>query len=192
MGPEPRRPASVRTSRGLPRAFSVAMTLWMALGLSLIPSSTLGAPACALVPQLREVTINQGLGSYPKLVQGKETLVRAYLSLPSCASTTSAIRIVGGALTVRAGTLTNVVQAPFQARLAPFPLISPNYKNHAAGRLARRSEVGGTGVVPGSLGHRCIHRQLLDQHLLSVLYERHDIRDDADGPLHEHQQGGRA
>ena len=128
MGPEPRRPASVRTSRGLPRAFIVAMTLWMALSLTLIPSSTLGAPACALVPQLRDVTINQGLGSYPKLVQGKETLVRAYLSLPSCASSTNAIRIVGGALTVRAGTLTNTVQAPFPSQLIPYPLISPNYK----------------------------------------------------------------
>ena len=113
------------------------MTLWIALSLTLIPSSTLGAPPCALVPQLREVTINQGLGSYPKLVQGKETLVRAYLSLPSCASSTSAIRIVGGALTVRAGTLTNVVQAPFQAQLTPFPLISPNYKERPRRRSTR-------------------------------------------------------
>ena len=45
--------------------------------------------------------------------------------------------------------------------------------------------MGGAGLVPGSPGPGGIHRQFLDQRLLSVLYERHDIRDDADGPLHE-------
>ena len=43
------------------------------------------APPCNLVPQLRDVTINQGLGAYSPLVNGKETLVRFYLSMPSCA-----------------------------------------------------------------------------------------------------------
>jgi hypothetical protein len=50
-------------------------------------------PACAaadLVPQLGDVTINQGVGSYAnqKLVRGKETLVRFFLKLPSAVGTT--------------------------------------------------------------------------------------------------------
>src|SRR5215213_5631346 len=45
-------------------------------------------PACAaadLVPQLGDVTVNQGVGSYAtsKLARGKETLVRFFLKLPS-------------------------------------------------------------------------------------------------------------
>jgi CSLREA domain-containing protein len=49
-------------------------------------------PSCTtFAPELRDLTVNQGLSTYSALVQGKETLVRAYLGLPSCAN------IAGGA-----------------------------------------------------------------------------------------------
>jgi CSLREA domain-containing protein len=84
---------------------------------------------CALVPQFRDITINQGLGSYTKLVQGKETLLRAYLSLPSCASSTATIALKGGSVTVTGGGIMNTVQSPFPIPSTPFPLITPYYKS---------------------------------------------------------------
>ena len=55
-------------------------------------------PPCTLLPQLRDVTINQGVGAYSPLVNGKETLVRFFLSMPSCAASGAAIQITGGTL----------------------------------------------------------------------------------------------
>ena len=68
---------------------------------SLTASSTRAAPPppeCNLVPQLRDVTINQGVGAYSPLVNGKETLVRFFLSMPSCAGSGASIQITGGTL----------------------------------------------------------------------------------------------
>ena len=114
-----------RRHRKAEAAFLVVVLL-AALGRADVPDAA-GAP-CNLVPQFRDVTINQGLGSYTKLVQGKETLVRAYLSLPSCAGSTSTISLVGGALTVSGGGITNTTQAPFPVPGSPLPLISPYYR----------------------------------------------------------------
>src|SRR5215211_8966942 len=51
--------------------------------------------------QLRASTVNQGLGSYDRLVRGKETLVRLYFSLPQCATSSGqSIQITGGTLNV--------------------------------------------------------------------------------------------
>jgi streptogramin lyase len=80
---------------------------------------------CSLTPQLRSVTINQGLGSYQPLVRGKETLVRLYLSLPSCAAKSATITLQGATLTVNAaGTLSNTISAPTPAVVSPFPSIA--------------------------------------------------------------------
>ncbi|MDQ3379964.1 MAG: right-handed parallel beta-helix repeat-containing protein [Actinomycetota bacterium] len=72
------------------------------------------APACNLVPQLRDVTINQGVGAYPVLVNGKETLVRFYLSMPSCAGSGASIQVKEGTtLTVSGGgTVDNPTPVP--------------------------------------------------------------------------------
>src|SRR5215212_4185640 len=79
---------------------------------------------CALVPELRDITINQGLGSYPKLARGKETLVKFFLSLPACAPTGASIARTGGTLRVTAGstiaTVNNSTPAP--PSTAPPPL----------------------------------------------------------------------
>jgi len=58
------------------------------------------AATCVLVPQLRDVTVNQGLGSYSPLEYGKETLVRLYLSTPSCAGSKDAVQVTSASLTV--------------------------------------------------------------------------------------------
>jgi hypothetical protein len=68
-------------------------------------------PACAaadLVPQLGDVTVNQGVGSYvtQKLARGKETLVRFFLKLPPAVGTTcsGSINVTSAALTLINGT----------------------------------------------------------------------------------------
>src|SRR5215203_5489773 len=53
--------------------------------------TTLGpCSASTLIPELGDVTVNQGVGSYvnQKLVRSKETLVRFFLKLPSAVGTT--------------------------------------------------------------------------------------------------------
>src|SRR5439155_6841917 len=87
-------------------------------------------PACTLTPQLKEVAIDQGLPGYPRLVRGKETLVRPFFTLPSCADTANGanISVKSASLTVKNGTATltppgGIVTAP--APLGPtFPLIT--------------------------------------------------------------------
>ncbi len=83
------------------------------------------APACGLVPQLRDVTVNQGLGSYQPLARGKETLVRAFLSLPQCAATGSSIAVTGGSLSIAsAGTVLAPGIAPTPLPVSPFPQVA--------------------------------------------------------------------
>jgi CSLREA domain-containing protein len=65
------------------------------------------APGCTLAPQLRDLTINQGLGSYTPLAWGKDTLVRLYMSQPSCAASGALIQVTGATLTVAGGVSNN-------------------------------------------------------------------------------------
>ena len=74
----------------------------------LLASSGAGAPPAPTCNvgdlQLRSSTVNQGLGSYDRLVRGKETLVRLFLSLPQCATSSGqSIQITGGTLRVSGG-----------------------------------------------------------------------------------------
>jgi CSLREA domain-containing protein len=68
---------------------------------------TAQASHCVITPALGDATVNQGL-PYGRLVRGKETLVKLYLKLPStlprCAGTKPAIKVVGGTLMVKNGT----------------------------------------------------------------------------------------
>jgi hypothetical protein len=65
------------------------------------------ASHCLITPTLAKATVGQGL-PYAQLVRGKETLVKAYLTLPAtlpkCAGTSGDIKIVGASLTMRNGT----------------------------------------------------------------------------------------
>ena len=74
----------------MPRPAAVVAVALLCLS-TFMPGSGVQAakppPTCALVPQLRDVTVNQGVGAYTPLVRGKETLVRGYLAKPTCAAT---------------------------------------------------------------------------------------------------------
>jgi parallel beta-helix repeat protein len=97
-----------------------------------VSNSSGAATTCSLAPVLRDITVNQGLGSYPQLVRGKETLVRLYMSLPSCASRTASISVTGGTLTISNGaTAIKTVTAPTPALVSPFPTLAP-YTSAAA------------------------------------------------------------
>lgn len=102
----------LRTRRGVLSALVLVAGL-IAVGSS-SGATTQKAPACNLVPQLRDVTINQGVGAYPVLVNGKETLVRFYLSMPSCAGSGASIQVKEGTtLTVSGGgTVDNPTPVP--------------------------------------------------------------------------------
>jgi len=60
------------------------------------PPQRADAATCALTPDLRAVSVNQGLGSYTPLVRGKETLLRAFLGKPKCAASGDSIAVTGG------------------------------------------------------------------------------------------------
>src|SRR4051794_31313484 len=95
------RPARAGRRLVLLTALLTALTFFSPVGTGGVDAAT----TCpALVPQLRDVTVNQGVGSYPVLVRGKETLVRAYLSLPSCTARGASISVTGATLTVLNGT----------------------------------------------------------------------------------------
>src|SRR3954470_23150710 len=112
-------------------------------GLVGVTSAPAGAATCTLTPVLRDITINQGLGSYTPPARGKTTLVRPYLSLPSCATSRQTIAVTGASLTVTGGTATTT--APTPPPTAPFANIS-TYT--AAPSLDSPADV--KFVVPGS------------------------------------------
>ncbi len=119
---------------------------------SLTASSTRAAPpppTCNLIPQLRDVTVNQGVGAYSPLVNGKETLVRFFLSMPSCAGSGASIQITGGTLALSGGA-TGAVPTP-----TPVPVESA-YPVIASYAVAPMADSTGDPkfVVPGSLVSR--------------------------------------
>jgi Right handed beta helix region len=127
----------------------VVMLLAVAVGFAGTALTRAAKPpptTCTLVPVLRDVTINQGIGAYSPLVNGKETLVRFYLSMPQCAGSGASIQITGGTLTVSGGT-GGTVNAP-----TPVP-VSPNFPVIASFSVAPMTDSTGDPkfVVPGSM-----------------------------------------
>src|SRR5439155_5044985 len=84
----------------------------MVVGVVATTATPASAASCTIAPQLRDVTINQGLGSYTPLAAGKTTLVRTYFSLPSCAGNGAGIEVRGATLTVTGGSTTTVSPSP--------------------------------------------------------------------------------
>jgi hypothetical protein len=84
-----------------------------------------GAP-CTPQPQLKAATINQGLGSYARLVRGKQTLVRGYFGLSCGADVGASIRVESASLRVKNGatTLANAIAPSSGALGEVFPLIT--------------------------------------------------------------------
>ena len=92
-------------------ALSLSVLLLMAL---LVASPSPAQAACTsdqLVPRFHDVTVNQGLESYGVLVRGKQTVVRFYLSQPSCWVSTQTLQVKSATLTVNAGGVTTQVPA---------------------------------------------------------------------------------
>jgi CSLREA domain-containing protein len=110
--------------------------------------------ACDIDPQLNHVTIGQGL-PYTRLVRGKETLVRFYLSLPSsiprCGNSSRSIKITSATLTVRNGqTVLNATPIPAQAEAinAEIANTAPTTKNPS---IPVNSPADSKFAVPGSV-----------------------------------------
>ncbi len=83
-------------------------------------SQSAWAPTCTLTPVLKGYTLNQGIGDYANLARNKQTLLRVYLSKPSCAGVGSDIKITSGSATIGNGSAST--------SLGPTPsLTSPNY-----------------------------------------------------------------
>ncbi|HVE62794.1 MAG TPA: hypothetical protein VNB94_03180 [Mycobacteriales bacterium] len=111
---------------GLRRLRGLAVVPLAALVILGAPTPAVGgATTCALVPQLRDVTINQGLGAYSLLARGKETLVKLYLQMPSCAGVGASMSYVSGSLQVLRGDVPlGTIGAPYApaAGSAPAPI----------------------------------------------------------------------
>jgi Periplasmic copper-binding protein (NosD) len=139
--------------RSIRTVIGVLCVITMAVVASAIGASMLRAapppPTCNLVPQLRDVTVNQGVGAYSPLVNGKETLVRFYLSMPSCAGSGASIQITAGTLTLSGGASGTIS--------APTPVPQPTaYPIVAAFTAAPMADSTGDPkfVVPGAMVSR--------------------------------------
>lgn len=133
----------------------LAVVAAVAAGASMLVLGT-PAPASAactvLEPALRDITVNQGLGTYDPLVRGKETLVRAYLSLPTCAVTGNAIEVRGGTLNVSVGGAAPVAVAPISV-VTPFDQVTPYASAPAANDPADLIfAVPGSALLPAATG----------------------------------------
>jgi hypothetical protein len=128
----------------------VSIVLLLVLVGALVGASLIGAapppPSCNLVPQLQDVTVTQGIGAYSPLVNGKETLVRFFLNMPSCAGSGASIQITGGTLTVSGG---GTVGAPTpEPSPTAYPVIA------TAGVVTADSTGDPKFVVPASMVSR--------------------------------------
>ncbi|GAC1445328.1 MAG: hypothetical protein NVSMB55_25820 [Mycobacteriales bacterium] len=103
----------------------LAAAVVLAGGNMLAVSAANASCTTPLAPVLRSATVNQGLGDYDRLTRGKQTLVRAYLSLPSCATSTDSIKLAGaGAMLTMTGPAGTTTYQPFSpvggTQLAPY------------------------------------------------------------------------
>jgi CSLREA domain-containing protein len=73
---------------------------------------------------LRDLTINQGLGSYTPLAWGKDTLLRLYMSQPSCAASGALIQVTGGTLTVAGGGANRAISATTPSLVSVYPALA--------------------------------------------------------------------
>ncbi|MGH2684839.1 MAG: TolB family protein, partial [Actinomycetota bacterium] len=116
------------------------------LVVSVVAPSPAGAGECDS-PAVRDITINQGVGSYDRLAQGKEALVRVFLSLPSCAARGASITLdpASTTMTVTDGT------SPLSPALTP---VSPVGSAPALVAYSSGPAVDAAGdpkfVVPGA------------------------------------------
>ena len=129
------------------RALAAACLGSSGLAVQGVVAPTPAVAACEVRPIVRDYTVSQGLSTYVDLARGKDTLVRFFLSMPSCAPTGAAIQLVSAKLDVRAGTVTHPrIERPVSALVWPFPRLS-GY----AGAPAADSTADPRFLIPGAL-----------------------------------------
>jgi hypothetical protein len=105
-----------------------------------------GGGTCAIAPILRDSAVNQGVSGtagYSPLVRGKDTIVRLYLSGPSCATQT--FQLTSASLQVN-GTTVNADPAPTSVNGA-FPSIA----SYSAAAVSNDTPGDAKFLVPGYL-----------------------------------------
>lgn len=168
---------AVRIRAGARLRLSATSVVIAVIGSTLTWATPAFAGTCSeadLVPQLREVSINQGLGSYPKLVRGKDALVRAYLTLPACAADapktpSQSIGLSGARLQVIiGGAVVHEVGAPTNSLNPPPPLVpSSDYSTTGAGNHTSNP----IWAVPGSALSPALTGGFQVQFKISLTYE---------------------
>lgn len=132
--------------RGTRTRLGFAAAAWVLAAAALVgvPASAAQAtPDCILQPELRDITVNQGVGTYAELVRGKETVVRFFLTKPSCAATGDVIELVSASLTATGGSNTTIA--------SPEPPISDVRPQLVDYKLLTNDHPGNPlWVVPGS------------------------------------------
>lgn len=83
-----------------------------------VPTAANAAGCTDWTPVLSSYTVNQGLGTYSPLVQGKTTLLRLFLTAPSCALPGTE-QLVSGTVTATVGTTTVGTASTSPATLGP-------------------------------------------------------------------------
>src|SRR4029453_15770379 len=106
--------------------------------------------AADLVPQLGDVTVNQGVGSYvtQKLARGKETLVRFFLKLPPAVGTTcsGSINVTSAALTL----INGPPAADLSPRIAAYQSYGTSGLQISSSSVSVNSQADPIFVVPAS------------------------------------------
>src|SRR5919204_2858836 len=100
------------------------------------PRTATGLSNCSasqLTPALGQVMVNQGVGSYARLVRGKETLVKFFLTNPTTCTVTStqSINVTAATLSVNNTLQTFAGITPFQG-FAGAPAVSTTLSNNSA------------------------------------------------------------
>ncbi len=141
-----RSPLSHRAGRARrTRPWIVAVLVAVALCLPQgAQQAATAAGTCTLTPQLRDFTVNQGVGSYAVLTRGKETLVRLYLSKPSCAAKNQAMNLTAASLTM------NVPGSPSKTYAALNQVTSGSPLTAYTGAPAPDAAGDPTFVIPGA------------------------------------------
>src|SRR6266516_66132 len=124
---------SLRLGAGTAAVLSVLAAVLLAAASPDVARGLSNCTASQLVPTLREVSVNQGVGNYARLVRGKDTLVKFFLSNPTTCTVTStqSINVTAGILSVNNTLQTFAGIPPFQS-FAATPAVSATLSNNSA------------------------------------------------------------
>src|SRR6266516_3457643 len=124
---------SLRLGTGTAAVLSVLAAVLLAAASPDVARGLSNCTASQLVPTLREVSVNQGVGNYARLVRGKDTLVKFFLSNPTTCTVTStqSINVTAATLSVNNTLQTFAGITPFQS-FAAAPAVTATLSNSSA------------------------------------------------------------